>query len=92
MVIAGEYDFIYCMSQCNDILRPGAAPVLKKARAFKAVSYPGAGYGLNFASNATGAYEIITDFLGDIGLQSDTANVVPAYLRPWLGTDHLSLS
>lgn len=68
MVIAGEHDFIFCTSQCNDILGPGAAPVFKKARTFKAVSYPGAGYGLNFALNATGAYEVIIEFLEDSGL------------------------
>ena len=33
------------------------------AKAYRAVSYPGAGHGLNFALNAAGAFEIILDFV-----------------------------
>lgn len=68
MVITGKYDFIYCTSACDDILEPAAAQVFAKAKTFKAVSYPGSGHGLNFALNATGAYEIMTDFLAESGL------------------------
>ncbi|KAL7904240.1 Alpha/Beta hydrolase protein [Trichoderma velutinum] len=68
IVIAGQYDFIFCTSQCDDIIEPSAASVFKKAKHFKAVSYPGAGHALNLASNATGSFEIITDFLQKSGL------------------------
>ncbi|RFU28347.1 hypothetical protein B7463_g8006, partial [Scytalidium lignicola] len=68
MVITGQYDFVFCQSQCDDILKPGAAPIFKKARAFDAVSYPGSGHALNLASNAQGAFEIITNFLQHNGL------------------------
>lgn len=68
MVIAGQYDFIYCTSACDDILEPAAETVFKKARAFKAVSYPLSGHGLNFALNALGAFELITNFLEESGL------------------------
>ncbi|KAL7940582.1 Alpha/Beta hydrolase protein [Trichoderma barbatum] len=68
MVITGQYDFIFCTSQCDDIIEPSAASVFKKAKHFKAVSYPGAGHALNLASNATGSFDIITDFMQQSGL------------------------
>lgn len=40
-----------------------AAEILSNAKAFKAVSYPKAGHGLNFALNAPGAFKIIFDFI-----------------------------
>ncbi|EEA21881.1 hypothetical protein TMatcc_008695 [Talaromyces marneffei ATCC 18224] len=63
MVIAGQYDFIFCTGQCDDVIEYPAANVFAKAKDFKAISYPGAGHGLNFALNATGAYAEIFDFL-----------------------------
>lgn len=45
-----------------------AAEIFAKAKAFKAISYPRAGHGLNFAKDATGAFRLITDFLGANGL------------------------
>jgi len=50
------------------VIQHPAQEVFANARAFKAVSYPGAGHALNLAANATGAFQIITDFLGESGL------------------------
>lgn len=63
MLISGQYDFIFCTSQCDDILQPQAALVFEKAVDFKAISYPGSGHALNLASNARGAFKLIIDFL-----------------------------
>lgn len=49
--------------RCDDVIEYPAANVFAKAKDFKAISYPGAGHGLNFALNATGAYAEIFDFL-----------------------------
>ncbi|KAL2060027.1 hypothetical protein VTL71DRAFT_9849 [Oculimacula yallundae] len=72
MVIAGQFDLIFCTGQCDEVIEEPARTIfnvtVKPFKAFKAVSYPGAGHGLNFASNATGAFELITDFLSDNGL------------------------
>lgn len=43
----------------------GAGLFKEKAKAYKAVSYPGAGHGLNFALNAAGAFKIILDFIDE---------------------------
>ncbi|TVY22612.1 hypothetical protein LHYA1_G008564 [Lachnellula hyalina] len=68
MVIAGQRDFIVCQSQCDDVIEHPAAEIFSQASAFKAVSYPGSGHGINFALNATGAYEEIFSYLGANGL------------------------
>ncbi|TVY92383.1 hypothetical protein LAWI1_G002284 [Lachnellula willkommii] len=68
MVIAGQYDFIECQSQCDDVIEHPATEIFANAAAFKAVSYPGSGHGLNFALNATGSYEEIFSYLGENGL------------------------
>ncbi|KAF4637400.1 hypothetical protein G7Y89_g690 [Cudoniella acicularis] len=68
MIIAGQFDFIFCNGQCDGVLQHPAQEIFANAREFKAVSYPGAGHGLNLAANATGAFQIITDFLSDGGL------------------------
>ena len=53
---------------CDDVIENPATAIFAKAKAFKAVSYPGSGHGLNLAANATGSFQIITDFLGSNGL------------------------
>ncbi|KAH8650942.1 Alpha/Beta hydrolase protein [Tricladium varicosporioides] len=68
MVIAGQYDLIFCTGQCDAVIQHPAQEIFSKAKSFKAISYPGAGHGLNFASNATGAFAAITGFLHESGL------------------------
>jgi hypothetical protein len=50
------------------VIEHPAASIFSKAKAFEAISFPGAGHGLNFALNATLAFKKITDFLGSNGL------------------------
>lgn len=54
--------------RCDDVIKHPAKEIFNNTRAFEAISYPGAGHGLNFAANATGAFELITDFLSTNGL------------------------
>ncbi|KAK4454242.1 Alpha/Beta hydrolase protein [Podospora aff. communis PSN243] len=68
MIISGKYDFIFCTSDCDDVLENPGRQAFANARAFKAVSYPGAGHGLNLHLNAAGSFKEITDFLGENGL------------------------
>ncbi|KAK0643896.1 Alpha/Beta hydrolase protein [Cercophora newfieldiana] len=68
MIISGKYDFIFCTSDCDDVLENPGRKYFANASAFKAVSYPGAGHGLNLHLNAAGSFKEITDFLGDNGL------------------------
>jgi len=58
----------YSLRRCDGAIQHPAQEIFSNAKAFKAVSYPGAGHGLNLAANATGAFQIITDFLGESGL------------------------
>ncbi len=53
---------------CDEVLETPGAQVFSNAKAFKAVSFPDAGHGLNLHLNATGAFEQITTFLSDQGL------------------------
>ncbi|KAK3389526.1 Alpha/Beta hydrolase protein [Podospora didyma] len=68
MIISGKFDLIFCKSDCDDVLETPGARVFGHANAFKAISYPGAGHGINFHLNATGAFQDITDFLSASGL------------------------
>ncbi|KAK0755705.1 hypothetical protein N5P37_011737 [Trichoderma harzianum] len=68
MIISGKLDFIYCTSNCDDVLKTPGAEVFAYAKAFKAVSYPDAGHGLNLHANANGVFQQITDFLSEQGL------------------------
>jgi hypothetical protein len=49
--------------RCDAVIEHSAAEIFCKAKAFKAVSWPGACHGLNFALNAKSAYGEIFDFL-----------------------------
>ncbi|OAQ61842.1 alpha/beta-Hydrolase [Pochonia chlamydosporia 170] len=68
MIISGEYDFIFCTSDCNGVLEFPASHIFSKSKAFKAVSYSGAGHGLNLHLNAVGAFQEVMSFLSCNGL------------------------
>ncbi|KAK0620440.1 Alpha/Beta hydrolase protein [Immersiella caudata] len=68
MIISGKYDFIFCDSDCDDVLENPGRQAFANSRAFTAVSYPGAGHGLNLHLNAAGSFKEITDFLRANGL------------------------
>ncbi|KAH7336492.1 hypothetical protein BKA65DRAFT_527260 [Rhexocercosporidium sp. MPI-PUGE-AT-0058] len=78
MVITGDSDLPYCGGDC---LATGVAatsiPAMVKMNFpnvsdgnFSAVVKPNTGHGINFHYNATGAYNVINDFLGSKGLAS----------------------
>ncbi|KAK3353891.1 Alpha/Beta hydrolase protein [Lasiosphaeria hispida] len=68
LLITGQYDFIFCTSDCDGALETPAAQFFGKAKPFKAISYPGAGHGLNLHLNAAGAFKEILDFVAASGL------------------------
>ncbi|KAK3687592.1 Alpha/Beta hydrolase protein [Podospora appendiculata] len=69
LLISGQKDFIMCKSDCDGgVLNVTAVDVFSTAKAFKAVSYPLAGHGINLHLNAVGAFKEITDFLSTNGL------------------------
>jgi hypothetical protein len=68
MVITGEFDLGNCAGNCNGILQHPAEEIFKTASAFEAVVHPGAGHGINFNFNATGAYSVMMDFVTKNGL------------------------
>ncbi|KAK3984059.1 alpha/beta-hydrolase [Cladorrhinum sp. PSN332] len=67
-IISGKFDFIFCQSDCDGVLENPGAAIFSQAKAFEAVSFPGAGHGLNFHLNAADAFKRITDFLSANGL------------------------
>ena len=68
MVITGEYDYLVCGGYCPGELEPSVAPLFMGAKGFEIHIQPGAGHGTNFATNATGFYGVIFDYLGRSGL------------------------
>ncbi|KAK0717924.1 Alpha/Beta hydrolase protein [Lasiosphaeria miniovina] len=68
MIMSGQFDFIFCMSDCDGLLENPGAEVFSHAKSFKAVSFPGAGHGLNLHLNAAESFKEITDFLTSNGL------------------------
>ncbi|MCJ1331865.1 hypothetical protein MMC10_008557 [Thelotrema lepadinum] len=68
LLITGEYDFLFCDGYCVDVLQEPAAQVFGASRAFKAYIQPGTGHVMNFHHNATGYYQVVTNFLEVNGL------------------------
>ena len=67
LAITGETDYIICDGDCRNIFEEPARTVWKNAK-FTPYLHPGASHNLNFHANATGAYGVITNFLGVNGL------------------------
>ena len=68
MVINGEFDFGNCVGNCNDIGQHPAAEIFKTSSAFESAVHPGSGHGINFNFNATGAYNVMLNFVTKNGL------------------------
>ena len=68
LVISGEYDFIVCGGYCPGVLEESVAPLFMGSKGFETYIQPGAGHGTNFATNATGFYGVIFDYLRRSGL------------------------
>ncbi|KAK4174516.1 alpha/beta-hydrolase [Triangularia setosa] len=68
MILSGKYDFPFCMSDCDGVLENPGASIFSKTKAFKAISLPGTGHGINFHTTAAKSFEKITSFLAENGL------------------------
>jgi hypothetical protein len=68
MIINGEFDLGNCGGNCNGISEHPAKETYANASAFESVVHPGAGHGINFNFNATGAYSAMIDFVARNGL------------------------
>lgn len=76
LVLTGEQDQPFCGGACSETgtnaasIPAEAAPLFPNASAFEAYIQPNSGHGINAHYNATGAYEVIQDFLEGHGLGS----------------------
>ena len=68
LVISGEFDYIVCGGYCPNELDPSFRPNFLGAKGFETYVQPLAGHGTNFATNATGFYSVIFDYLSRNGL------------------------
>ncbi|KAK4198394.1 alpha/beta-hydrolase [Triangularia verruculosa] len=68
MILSGKYDFPFCMSDCDGVLGNPGASIFSKAKAFKAISLPGTGHGINYHTTANQSFEKVTSFLAANGL------------------------
>ncbi|MCJ1311359.1 hypothetical protein MMC25_005030 [Agyrium rufum] len=65
LVLTGEYDFFACAGYCPSRLEPSLA--LLGAKQLEVAIHPVSGHSINFNKNATGAYNVMVDFLGGHG-------------------------
>ncbi len=68
MILNGEFDGGNCGGNCNGILQQPAQERVGQARSFETAVHPGSGHGINFNTNATGAYGAMLDFVTKNGL------------------------
>ncbi|KAK3074712.1 hypothetical protein LTR53_002655 [Teratosphaeriaceae sp. CCFEE 6253] len=68
LAITAETDYIVCDGWCPGIYDEPAETLYSNAKSFERVLHPNASHSINFHFNATGAYKVITDFLGSNGL------------------------
>ncbi|KAF2266772.1 alpha/beta-hydrolase [Lojkania enalia] len=66
--ITGERDYIVCDGSCPGIFEEPARTLYANAKPLQLTIHPGASHHLNFHTNATGAFGVITDFLSKNGL------------------------
>lgn len=63
LVISGEYDYPICGGYCPGVLDQPLRTFFRGSSDFQSYVQPKSGHGLNFATNATGFYNVIFDFL-----------------------------
>lgn len=61
--ITAKTDYIICDGECQGIFEEPARTVFRKAKIFMPYLHPKASHNINYHVNATGAYEVITNFL-----------------------------
>ena len=67
LLMSGEVDYIFCDGFCPGIFEEPAKTIYKNAKLQLAI-HPGTSHNINLHKNATGAYEVVTDFLKSNGL------------------------
>lgn len=63
LAISGEYDFPLCGGYCPGVLDQPLRTLFRGSSDFESYVQPKTGHALNFATNATGSYAVIFDFL-----------------------------
>lgn len=63
LAISGEYDSLLCDGYCPGVLDKPLRTLFRGSSDFESYVQPKTGHGLNFATNATGSYAVIFDFL-----------------------------
>ncbi|PVI08560.1 alpha/beta-hydrolase [Periconia macrospinosa] len=66
--ITGELDYIVADGTTKGVIDHPAREIYKNAKPLQISVHPGASHHLNFARNATGAFEVITSFLSQNGV------------------------
>ncbi|RMZ86041.1 hypothetical protein DV737_g305, partial [Chaetothyriales sp. CBS 132003] len=72
--ITGETDYIVCDGDCDGIYDEPSSTLYRNARSLELVLHPGSSHHINFHHNATGAFQVITDFLGKNGFHTGSAS------------------
>ncbi|KAK9492591.1 Alpha/Beta hydrolase protein [Lipomyces doorenjongii] len=67
LAITGEYDYIFCDGYCRGLLEEPGRTYYKNAK-YVPYIHPGASHQLFLHYNATGAFQVITNFLNENGL------------------------
>ncbi|KAK9482641.1 Alpha/Beta hydrolase protein [Lipomyces starkeyi] len=67
IIITGEYDYIFCDGYCPELLEVPGRTYYKNAK-YVPYIHPGASHQLFLHYNATGAFQVITNFLNENGL------------------------
>ena len=62
LYLDGEFDYITCAGFCPGVIEVGKTK-FPNAKVFESYSQPNTGHGINFHTNATGAYKVALDFL-----------------------------
>lgn len=65
LAITGRNDYIVCDGSCDGIFDEPASTFYRNAQPFVPYLHPDSSHNFNFHKNATGAYQVITDFLGE---------------------------
>ncbi|KAL2068697.1 hypothetical protein VTL71DRAFT_15035 [Oculimacula yallundae] len=68
LFINGEFDYIMCGGYCPGIVEPAAHSFFPTSVGYESYIQPATGHILNTAPNATGTYQVITNFLSKNGL------------------------
>jgi pimeloyl-ACP methyl ester carboxylesterase len=63
LVVTGEYDFFACAGRCDGFLENNLTPLYSGASSLEIAIHPDSGHSINYNKNATGAYQVITNFL-----------------------------